>query len=276
MSSIIITRTTPTTTAPFHASKHFGRSSSNSSPTTSPGETHIEYRVELEERHRRTVFVTSDVPPERWETQHILDIADISQGGKEGSHEEHLVGQKEDGDRCFTTVQRSKSLSERHHIIGITQGNSNRSRSAQDTSNNNHAQLRRPPSSTFTSSSSGTSSGTGLTPSRYQSRRISIRPGDTANTAAAAAASKRVSMSPTTPPNSPAVWRPQNSFARMPNSAASKPTMVIAVPARRRILFYHKHKPYYGFTNFSAHQVMYNRKRYPTSEHLFQSFKVSL
>lgn len=96
------------------------------------------------------------------------------------------------------------------------------------------------------------------------------------NTAAAAAASKRVSISPTTPPNSPAVWRPQNSFARMPNSAAPRPTMVIAVPARRRILFYHKHKPYYGFTNFSAHQVMYNRKRYPTSEHLFQSFKVNL
>jgi hypothetical protein len=41
-----------------------------------------------------------------------------------------------------------------------------------------------------------------------------------------------------------------------------------------RILFYHKHDPHYGFTNFSPHPVMYKGKRYPTSEHLFQSFKV--
>jgi len=45
---------------------------------------------------------------------------------------------------------------------------------------------------------------------------------------------------------------------------------------RRRILFYHKHDPHYGFTNFSAHPVIYNGKKYPTSEHLFQSFKVDL
>jgi len=44
---------------------------------------------------------------------------------------------------------------------------------------------------------------------------------------------------------------------------------------RRKILFYHKHQPYYGFTNFSPHPVVYRGKRYPTSEHLFQSFKVS-
>ncbi|KDR68589.1 hypothetical protein GALMADRAFT_78449 [Galerina marginata CBS 339.88] len=44
-------------------------------------------------------------------------------------------------------------------------------------------------------------------------------------------------------------------------------------PSRPRILFYHKHDPHYGFTNFSAHPVIYNGKKYPTSEHLFQSFK---
>lgn len=44
--------------------------------------------------------------------------------------------------------------------------------------------------------------------------------------------------------------------------------------ARPRILFYHKADPHYGFTNFSAHSVLYKGKRYPTSEHLFQSFKV--
>lgn len=43
---------------------------------------------------------------------------------------------------------------------------------------------------------------------------------------------------------------------------------------RPRILFYHRHDPHYGFTNFSAHPVIYNGRRYPTSEHLFQSFKV--
>ena len=44
---------------------------------------------------------------------------------------------------------------------------------------------------------------------------------------------------------------------------------------RTRILFYHKGDPYYGFTNFSPHPVIYKGKKYPTSEHLFQSFKVS-
>jgi len=42
---------------------------------------------------------------------------------------------------------------------------------------------------------------------------------------------------------------------------------------RTRILFYHKGDPYYGFTNFSPHPVIYKGKKYPTSEHLFQSFK---
>lgn len=43
---------------------------------------------------------------------------------------------------------------------------------------------------------------------------------------------------------------------------------------RPKILFYHRHDPHYGFTNFSPHPVVYKGKRYPTSEHLFQSFKV--
>ncbi|KAG8220626.1 DUF1768-domain-containing protein [Butyriboletus roseoflavus] len=43
--------------------------------------------------------------------------------------------------------------------------------------------------------------------------------------------------------------------------------------ARPKILFYDKHKPYYEFTNFSPHEVVYDGKRYPTSEHLFQAFK---
>ncbi|KIJ94264.1 hypothetical protein K443DRAFT_134796 [Laccaria amethystina LaAM-08-1] len=39
------------------------------------------------------------------------------------------------------------------------------------------------------------------------------------------------------------------------------------------IFFYHKHDRHYGFTNFSDHPVCYERMMYPTSEHLFQSFK---
>ena len=54
-----------------------------------------------------------------------------------------------------------------------------------------------------------------------------------------------------------------------PQGSSSKPSS-----ARSRILFYHKTDPYYGFTNFSPHPVIYKGKKYPTSEHLFQSFKV--
>ncbi|KAI9573928.1 hypothetical protein HD554DRAFT_2319683 [Boletus coccyginus] len=41
----------------------------------------------------------------------------------------------------------------------------------------------------------------------------------------------------------------------------------------KRILFYHANDPFYGFTNFSPDPVEYRGKRYPTSEHLFQSLK---
>lgn len=42
----------------------------------------------------------------------------------------------------------------------------------------------------------------------------------------------------------------------------------------RPILFYHRHEPHYGFTNFSNHGVKFEGRVYPTSEHLFQSLKV--
>jgi len=43
--------------------------------------------------------------------------------------------------------------------------------------------------------------------------------------------------------------------------------------ARKRIYFYNAKDPHYGFTNFSPHPIEYRGKVYPTSEHLFQSFK---
>ena len=62
-----------------------------------------------------------------------------------------------------------------------------------------------------------------------------------------------------------------------PNSTPSSPTRRSPQRAGRpQILFYNKEDPYYGFTNFSAHPVIYKGKRYPTSEHLFQSFKVCI
>ncbi|KAI0688517.1 DUF1768-domain-containing protein [Cytidiella melzeri] len=39
------------------------------------------------------------------------------------------------------------------------------------------------------------------------------------------------------------------------------------------ILFYDRNEPYYEFTNFSNHSVVYGELTYPTAEHLFQASK---
>mmetsp|Transcript_14781 Transcript_14781/g.29925 ORF Transcript_14781/g.29925 Transcript_14781/m.29925 type:complete len:448 (-) Transcript_14781:286-1629(-) len=39
------------------------------------------------------------------------------------------------------------------------------------------------------------------------------------------------------------------------------------------IHFYHRHEPYYEFTNFAAYEIVVDGKRYPTSEHYFQAQK---
>lgn len=73
--------------------------------------------------------------------------------------------------------------------------------------------------------------------------------------------------------SAPAVLDRQRSRSSNPPSPLpSSPSRSPRGP-RPRILFYHKHDPHYGFTNFSPHNVKYNGKVYPTSEHLFQSFK---
>ena len=75
------------------------------------------------------------------------------------------------------------------------------------------------------------------------------------------------SNSPTTPSN-----------IQRTHSTQSSPTLTRrhsrSSHLSRPILFYHKHEPHYGFTNFSNHGVKYQHKTYPTSEHLFQSLKV--
>ncbi|KXN81214.1 Swarming motility protein YbiA [Leucoagaricus sp. SymC.cos] len=79
------------------------------------------------------------------------------------------------------------------------------------------------------------------------------------------------------PLSAPAILTTQRSRRSNPPSPLP-PSPKTRVPRgpRPRILFYHKHDPHYGFTNFSPHPVHYNGKVYPTSEHLFQSFKARM
>jgi len=84
------------------------------------------------------------------------------------------------------------------------------------------------------------------------------------------------SNSPTTPAN---IQRtPSNLSTYIPSTLSrrfSKSSQHPPAPIRPRpILFYHKHEPHYGFTNFSNHSVKFEGRVYPTSEHLFQSLKV--
>ncbi|KAF8869895.1 hypothetical protein CPB85DRAFT_1356184 [Mucidula mucida] len=53
----------------------------------------------------------------------------------------------------------------------------------------------------------------------------------------------------------------------------SAPPFFGSSPGRPVILFYNKNQSHYSFTNFAEYPVVYNGERYPTSEHLFQSFK---
>lgn len=96
------------------------------------------------------------------------------------------------------------------------------------------------------------------------------------------AAVNQLGLSPSSPNRlhvSTAVAGPRSPVSRRPASTRGSspvtPNSQFWTPVSRpRILFYHKHDPHYGFTNFSPHPVMYKGKKYPTSEHLFQSFKV--
>ncbi len=65
----------------------------------------------------------------------------------------------------------------------------------------------------------------------------------------------------------PAQRSPARSNGSSPSSSPKSPSPPI--------LFYDKTAPHYAFTNFSPHPIRYKGEVYPTSEHLFQSFKVS-
>ncbi|KAF8890344.1 DUF1768-domain-containing protein [Mucidula mucida] len=63
----------------------------------------------------------------------------------------------------------------------------------------------------------------------------------------------------------PAQRSPARSNGSSPSSSPKSPSPPI--------LFYDKTEPHYAFTNFSPHPIRYKGEVYPTSEHLFQSFK---
>ena len=78
------------------------------------------------------------------------------------------------------------------------------------------------------------------------------------------------------PSNSPTIQRTPSNLPAHASPVISR-RFSKSSPAQgrsRAILFYHKHEPHYGFTNFSNHAVKYEGRTYPTSEHLFQSLKV--
>lgn len=75
-------------------------------------------------------------------------------------------------------------------------------------------------------------------------------------------------MSISSPADRPVIPGVTTDVAHVPNRLRK------ASYQRPSILFYHRHQPHYGFTNFSDHPVVYQDREYPTSEHLFQSLKV--
>ncbi|KAG9312801.1 hypothetical protein JVU11DRAFT_6217 [Chiua virens] len=84
-------------------------------------------------------------------------------------------------------------------------------------------------------------------------------------------ANLKSSSPPPPPPPRPHSASPLGQSAKQKQDHSKQPVGQLQPP--KRILFYNAHDPYYGFTNFSSDPVEYKGKRYPTSEHLFQSLK---
>ena len=77
------------------------------------------------------------------------------------------------------------------------------------------------------------------------------------------------------PNSSPGIsYIPSNTSSATSSKPQKPPSPSRRRHIRSRIYFYNREDLYYGFTNFSDHEVTYKGKVYPTSEHLFQSFKV--
>lgn len=72
------------------------------------------------------------------------------------------------------------------------------------------------------------------------------------------------------PPRVSSAQRPSASPQSSPLTTRPTPpsSTTLSNGKPNKILFYHAHDPYYGFTNFSSDPIEYNGKKYPTSEHL--------
>ncbi|CAL1717321.1 unnamed protein product [Somion occarium] len=201
MSTTTSTPTTPQTAIPIITSEEV-YTSQPVYTIDQVDENPIQYRVE---ERRRTIYVTSNAPPDPHTVTELFKLAEISEGEVDDSED-------------MNARRRTKSLEEREfrsldHVL-----------SGQEDKAESPKRLHR-------------RSGHG------HRKQLS--------------SSSRHSYTRNTPPNTP-------------TSHDIRPRTMIQQPP---ILFYHKHEPHYGFTNFSPHEVIYNGKRYPTSEHLFQSFK---
>lgn len=169
-----------------------------SPPTPRPADLPVQYRIE---EHRRTIYLTSSLPPGEWDSKALNELLSLPE-----------VPDEMDG--LSQRQRRAKSLNE--NDLMVFKDNSNQK--SKDSPSNSPRTFR--PARNLGIPKGGGSSSTPATPT------VAVRSG-------------------------------------LPRT-----------PTRHRILFYHRQDPHYGFTNFSAHPVVYNGKRYPTSEHLFQSFKV--
>lgn len=174
--------------------------SDKTSPPTPKAGPPVQYRIE---ERRRTIYLTSSLPPGKWDAGALDKLLDISEIPDDGVT----------ADGQTQRQRRSKSLNENELIV---------------MTNDPNQKSRDPPS---------------VSPRTYRTAKNLAVPKNGS------------SSTPTTPTVTIRGGSPRT-------------------PTRHRILFYHRNDPHYGFTNFSAHPVVYKGKKYPTSEHLFQSFKV--
>ncbi|KAM6490595.1 hypothetical protein JOM56_013938 [Amanita muscaria] len=168
----------------------------------------VQYRIE---ERTRTIYVSSDVDPMKWDQHSITEILRVT----EIADAEY---DQSDSSQSHPSIRRSKSQPMDPLPEQVSDPRS--------VTSSPGAREHPPPRTTNKSNRRQTRIGPSLhVPTQYA------------------------------PPISPVRLTPQNSYEP------------------QRVLFYDKNDPYYGFTNFSTHPVVYKGKRYPTSEHLFQSFK---
>ncbi|KAG1717636.1 hypothetical protein EDB19DRAFT_1922367 [Suillus lakei] len=71
----------------------------------------------------------------------------------------------------------------------------------------------------------------------------------------------------------PCTAAPNTTHPHLPPAQLRLPAQYSQMGSRRKFFSIMPTSPYYGFTNFSSDPIEYNGKKYPTSEHLFQSLK---